>query len=254
MIEFMDEWSTLRRVWRAALFSAFCWGFGTSLATAQQDQQAPRTPLTSATKTGTAQGDISAWVKVCTKNEQTEKKEVCVVKYEALDPKTGDVLVAVAVSTTEGKDKQDLLISVPTAYSLAMPAGVRIKIDQDEPVSLQYSVCLSTKCQAQTALPKKVLDRMRKGKQMLLAAISMQQKPITFKIPLYGFSKTSDGASVDADIYQETRARMIEFAKKPAGDQQKSQRANGQEDNSSRPGEPNVITAPAKSDPVPSAQ
>jgi invasion protein IalB len=233
------------------MFSAFCWGFGTPLAIAQQDLQAP---LPSATKTGMAQGDISAWVKVCAKNEQAEKRQKCVVKYEALDPKTANVLVAVAVSTIEGEDKQDILISVPTAYSLVMPAGVRFKIDEDDPISLQYAVCLPTNCQGHASLSKQVLGRMRKGKQMLIAVINVQQKPLTFQIPLNGFSKTFDGTPVDADKYQETRARMLKFAKKSAMEQEKSQQTNGQEAPSLQLGEPNVTTAPAKSAPAPAVQ
>ena len=40
-----------------------------------------------------------------------------------------------------------------------------------------------------------------------------------------GFAKTSDGAPVDAAKYQETRARMMEFAKKAAQDEQTNQQA-----------------------------
>jgi invasion protein IalB len=248
------RWSAIRHGSRAVALAAFILGFGTTLAIAQQDQQVTKTPPTSATKAGAAPGDISAWVKVCTKNKDNKNKQVCVVKYEALDPKTGGVLVAVAVSTTEGEDKQDILINVPTAYSLVMPAGVRIKFDEDEPISMRYAVCLPTNCQVHTELTKQVLERMRKAKQMLVAAINMQEKPITFQIPLNGFSKTSEGAPVELDRYQETRARMMEFAKKAAMDQLKNQQANGLEETASEPDRSYVTTAPPKRPPPPAAE
>lgn len=250
MIGSMDGWSALRRTGRAVSHAAIVLGFGTTLAIAQQDQQVPKTPPKSAKKTVTAQGNISAWVKVCTKNEQTKNMQICLVKYEALDPKTGGVLVAAAVRTTEGEDKHDLLVNVPTAHSLVMPDGVRIKIDEDEPISLQYAVCLPTNCQAHAELTKQVLDRMRKGEQMLVAAITMRQKPITFWVPLNGFATTSDGAPVDEAKYQETRRRMMEFAKKTAKDQQTNQQANGQEGTLAQPAEPNATTAPPKTSPA----
>jgi invasion protein IalB len=197
MIGSMDGWSALRRTSRVVSLAAFVLGFGTNLAVAQQGQQVPRTPPKSATNTGAPKNDISAWVKICTKNEQTKNKQVCLVRYEGLDPKTGDLLVGAAVRTTEAEDKQDLIITVSTAYSLMMPAGIRIKIDEDESISLQYVVCEPKSCQASAELTKQVLDRMRKGKQMLVAAINIQQRPMTFQVLLYGFAKTSEGAPVD---------------------------------------------------------
>jgi invasion protein IalB len=215
--------------------AAFVLGFGTTLAIAQQGQEVPKTPPKPMTKTGSAQHNISAWVKVCSKNEQTENKQVCLLKYEGLDPKTGDVLVAAAVRTVEDQDKQDLIVTVPIAYSLDMPPGIRIKIDEDEPISLQYVGCTPKSCQAQVELTNQVLDRMRKGNQMLIAAISTQQKPLTFRVMLNGFATTSDGAPVDEVKYQETRARAMELAKQPY--QNTNQQAKGQE-GSPQPAQP----------------
>jgi len=223
----------LRR-WRMILIAAFVFGFGTGLAMAQEvPKKAPKSA-----------SQISAWVKVCSKAQQI--KQVCLLKYEGLDPKSGDVLVAAAVRTTEGNDKQDLIITVPTAYSLLMPPGVRIKIDEDEPISLPYVGCTTTSCQAQVELPKQVLDRMRKGGQMLIAAISTQQKPLTFRVLLNGFATTSDGAPVDEAKYKETRARAMELAKQPY--QQTNQSANGQE-GSPQPVQP-ITTIPKISRPA----
>ena len=91
--------------------------------------------------------------------------------------------------TIEGKDKKHLLVNVPTAYSLVMPAGVQIKIDGGEPIQLQYAVCFPTSCQVQMELSEEIVDRMRKGKQMIVAALNAQQKTMAFPLPLTGFSK-----------------------------------------------------------------
>ena len=45
----------------------------------------------------------------------------------------------VAARSVEGEDKQTLLFGVATAYTLVMPAGVQIKIDDGEPIPLQYT-------------------------------------------------------------------------------------------------------------------
>ena len=113
---------------------------------------------------------------------------------------------------------------------------MQIKIDEGEPIQLQYSVCLPTNCQVQMELSQDMSDKMRTGKQMFVAALNAQQKTMAFPIPLKGFGKASDGAPVDAAAYQEARAQMIqasrqhqlELGKKRAATQQEKQRAVGQ--------------------------
>ena len=181
-------------------------------------------------------GEETSWIKICMKDQKTGDKQICLVKHEALEPKTGAVLIAAAVRSVEGEDKQHLFVNLPTAYSLVMPTGVQIKIDEGEPIQLQYSVCLPTNCQVQMELSKDMSDKMRTGKQMFVAALNAQQKTMAFPIPLKGFVKASDGAPVDAAAYQEARAQMIqasrqhqlELGKKAAATQQEKQRAVGQ--------------------------
>ena len=149
----MDGWSALRRAGRAALLAACGLGFGITLAIAQESQQVvPKTPPKPA-------GDETSWVKLCTKDDRTGNKEVCLIKHEGLEPKTGAILVAAAVRSTEGDDKHYLLVNVPTSYSLVMPAGVQIKVDEGEPIQLQYSVCLPTNCQVRWRCPKRCWTR-----------------------------------------------------------------------------------------------
>jgi invasion protein IalB len=199
----MGSWNLL------VLAFALC----TSLAVAQEGQQVPKTtPAGPATTPGAAaaQGKGSAWVKLCSKNEQTGNKQLCLVKYEELDPNTGMRQIIVAARSVEGEDKQTLLFGVATAYTLVMPAGVQIKIDDGEPISLQYDLCFPTSCQVQMELTKDMFEKMRKGKQMVVAAMNMQQKAMAFPVPLTGFGKTFDGPPADNAKYEEAQRQMME--------------------------------------------
>ena len=91
----MGSWNLL-----VLAFSLF-----TSLAVAKEGQQVPKTtPAGLATTPGAAaaQGKGSAWVKLCSKNEQTGNKQLCLVKYEELDPNTGMRQIIVAARSVEG--------------------------------------------------------------------------------------------------------------------------------------------------------
>ena len=161
MIGSIGEWHSLARLGRVIPLAAAIFGFGMSLASAQQGQQVPA---------GAAKGDVSGWVKVCGKDEQSANNQVCLVKYEELDPRTGSVLLSAAVRTVEGESGQQLVINVSSAYTLIIPAGLRARIDEGEPVSMQFGVCLPTSCQAQMALSEEMLQKLISGKKLTVAA------------------------------------------------------------------------------------
>ena len=69
-------------------------------------------------------------------------------------------------------------------------AGRRANQDRrEQPIQLQYPICFPTSCQVQLELTKELFDKMRKGKQMVVAAMNIQQKTMGFPVPLTGFAK-----------------------------------------------------------------
>jgi invasion protein IalB len=201
-----DRWNKFPWLAELASFATCVLTLGTTLAVAQETSVPKRAPTAAAAPA--AEG--AAWVKLCLKNEQTANKQLCVVNHEGLDPNTGMVLVAAEVRSIEGEDKQHLLVRLPTTSSLVIPAGVQIKIDDGEPISLQYAVCFLTSCQVQMELTKDMFERMRKGKRMVVAAMNMQQKAMAFPVQLTGFGKTFDGPPVDKAKYENGRRQMME--------------------------------------------
>ncbi len=227
MIWSKDRWNTLSR-------SAGRWMLGVGAAAlalalvapetmAQQAQPkssaAPKNsaPATAATPSA-GQAAQDAWVKLCMSNEQTAGKEICLINHEGLEPNTGMVLIAAAVRKAEGDEKQQLLIRVPTAYALVIPAGVQIRIDEEKPIQLQYSICFPTSCQVQMELTDDLYNKMRSGKQMVVAAMNIQQKTMGFPVPLTGFSKAYDGPAVDNQKYEEQRRQLMEVFRKRQAD------------------------------------
>ena len=103
-------------------------------------------------------------------------------------------------------------------------------------------------------LTKDMFDKMRKGKQMVVAAMNMQQKAMAFPVPLTGFGKTFDGPPVDNAKYEEARRlmmekfrqRQIELANKAAEAQQKKEQAGGQAQAEGAAPAPNATVAPPK--------
>jgi invasion protein IalB len=214
----IDRSNIFRTLAGPAFFAALLLVLGSTVAVAQDSQSVPKTaapeaapaaPAGAAPASGAA-ADQSGWVKLCLKNEQTNGKQVCFVNFEALEPETSMVVGAVAVRSIEGDDKQFLIIRLTTAYSLVIPAGVQIKIDDGDPVPLRYAVCFPSSCEVQTELSKELFDKMRNGKQMVVASMSDQQKARIFPVSLAGLTKSLDGPPVDNAQYEASRRAMME--------------------------------------------
>ena len=247
MIGSIGEWHSLARLGRVIPLAAAIFGFGISSAWAQQGQQVPA---------GAAKGDVSGWVKVCAKNEESANNQICIVKYEELDPRTGSVLLSAAVRTVEAEPGHKLVINVSNAYTLIIPAGLQARIDESEPVSMQFGVCLPLSCQAQMPLSNEMLQKMIGGKKLAVAAANAQ-KSMVFLVPLLGFQKSWTGAPTDPAKYQAARSQMLDFAKKTAEKQRAAQQPGAKLQSGGTAAQadpPNASTTVPKAAPVPAAQ
>jgi invasion protein IalB len=195
---------------------------GSTLAMAQEAQPVPKTTLGA----GAAPASVSTakpWVKLCQKSEQAGDKQACLVRYEAVNPNTGEELVSVSVRTVEGEE-QTMLVGLTTRYTLTVPVDAQVKIDNGQPISLKYSVCVHETCQAQTKMAKAIFEEMRKGKELMVAAVNGQQKTIAFRVSLDGFGNAYDGPPVDNTKYAESQ-RLLEQARQVV-EQQRAEKQN----------------------------
>lgn len=218
MIWSKDRWNSFGRgAARMALgTSLFVLGIASAsvLAMAQQPNTsaAPKAPAGGAAPAAAAQ---PSWVKLCVNNEQTNNKQICLVQHETFDPNMGIVMVYAAIRTVEGEPTSQFIVRMPTVYSLVMPTGAQAVVDQQQPATpLQFSVCFPASCQADMELTDDLLQKMRAGQQMVVAAMNVQKKTMAFPVPLTGFSKAFDGPPTDTAAYEQQRRQTIEMYRK----------------------------------------
>lgn len=155
---------------------------------------------------------VSSWVKLCQEMEIKKgdpKKSVCIVHHERLDPNSGMTIVAAAVRTIEGVDKQAFMVTVP--LGVALPPGMQIKVDdQKDPIALKYSHCLPNGCTAETEATKELLQKLMSGKVVNVATINAgAPEQILFQVPLNGFKQTYDGPPVDPAKFENARKQLL---------------------------------------------
>jgi invasion protein IalB len=240
------EWGMGARAGLTALMLSVGIGFMATPALAQDKKAAPAPAgkpaaapagKAAAPAPAGAAADQSAWVKLCEKapslTEPKKELNVCLTHHERLDGNTGMVLVSAAIRQVEGQDKEALMVMVP--LGMALPPGVQVKVDEKEPVKLQFTLCHAAGCTAEGEASKAVIEQMKTGKQVVVAAINLAGKAIGFPVPLTGFDKAYAGAPVDNEKYKEARKRLmsairerqIEMAKKAKEEGDAKQAAGG---------------------------
>ncbi len=183
-------------------------GSDASQAQAQQPKAAPAKQPGAQAKTKKTQ---SSWVKLCD-TAPSFKKKICLTHHERLDGNTGSVLVSAAVRKIEGVDKEQFLVMVP--LGMAIPPGIRVTIDDEKPIPLKYSICHSAGCTAEVPATTDLVEMLKKGNKLMVAAINIAGKPVGFPVPLNGFTKAYQGPPVDNKKYQEARRKLLVMIRK----------------------------------------
>lgn len=235
------EYMTGLRRWGSSAFAAaLLLAVGASFVAvpamaAEKDKKpaAPAAAAKPAAKSETAKADPkagaegeeqSAWVKLCEKapniTDPKQEMNVCLTHHERLDGASGRVLVSAAIREVDGQTQKALMVMVP--LGMALPPGVQVKIDEGEAIKLQFTLCHAAGCTAEAEATPAIIEQMKKGKQVVVAAINLAGKAIGFPVPLTGFDKALAGKPVDNEKYKEARKRLmlairdrqIELAKK----------------------------------------
>jgi invasion protein IalB len=148
------------------------------------------------------------WEKVCgTVNEAQE----CHISRRRLAA-TGQPLAQVMV--IERPEKIHLQISVPPV-ALIQP-GIKVAIDNGEPVTVRYAACVPSECIAMGEINKEFIDKLKRGGTLLVSMLNPQGKTISFDISLKGFTASYDGPGIDPAVVQERQQRLEDELKRKA--------------------------------------
>lgn len=156
------------------------------------------------------------WTKICQVNEQT-KKEACVVTQN-LHAETGQMLAAVTV--IEEKDAQKLFrIAVP--LGMLIEPGLRVVIDQNQPIEAKYAICVPDGCFADLQVNDDFIAGLKKGKALIVQTINHVGRTVNITFPLTDFQKSYEGPAVDPKEIQAQRQKLQDSLNKQAEDARK---------------------------------
>lgn len=167
-----------------------------------QNQQ-PQQQQASAISTG--------WKRICQTSEQT-KKEICVVNH-VLHAETGQMLAAATVIEEKGAQR---IFRIAVPLGMLLEPGLRVVIDQNQPVEAKYAICVPEGCFADLQVNDEFVGNLKKGKVLVIQVINHARRTVNIQFPLAEFQKSYDGPPIDPKEIDKQRQQLQEELNKKA--------------------------------------
>jgi invasion protein IalB len=160
----------------------------------------------------------SPWTKFCGKDNQQGAKETCLTVKEAR-LETGQFLAGAALIEQEGEARKIFRVTLPLGMQL--PQGTRVVVDQDQPITGRYVVCLQNGCMADFEVNADFVGRLKKGQGLLLQGINLPGQAASYPIPLTDFAKANEGPATDPKVFEEQQKKLQDELQKKAEEARK---------------------------------
>lgn len=169
-----------------------------STPAAAQDQ--PATPAAQPADAGAADAppEPPGWIKQCLTAAQAPGKEGCQTARDLRDP-TGQVVASIALRDDKATGKHFLALAVPPG--LQIQPGIRIMVDDQSAVNARYTICYPQACVVEAEASDAVLGMLKKGKVLVIQAVTVNGQGATFPIALPGFAKAYEGQATTAEEF-----------------------------------------------------
>jgi invasion protein IalB len=134
----------------------------------------------------------SAWTKFCL-------NDMCFIGKDGRTD-CGPIVAATLVER-KAETKTTLRVTLPARVNI--DRGVRIQIDQSQPISLQFVQCFPNGCMADYEAGPELIDQLKQGHMLLLEGEDRANSVITLNVPLDGFGSAYDGPAAEVHVFEE---------------------------------------------------
>ena len=155
------------------------------------------------------------------KSENMKKVNVCLTQADVRDNSTAVLIGKIAVRQVAGQEKPQMLAMLPLGS--ALPPGALIKVDDKEPIKLQYTTCDQAGCYAEANIEPAVIDQMKAGKQIAYLGIDVTGRALSIPLPLEGFAKAFEERPVSVEKYNEDQRKIADVIRQRLADLKKQQ-------------------------------
>ena len=155
------------------------------------------------------------------KPEDMKKVNVCLTQVDVRDNATAILIGKIAVRQVAGQEKPQMLAMLPLGS--ALPPGALVKVDDKEPIKLQYTTCDQAGCYAEANIEPALITQMKAGKQIAYLGIDVTGRALSIPLPLEGFAKAFEGQPVAVEKYNEDQRKIADVIRQRLADLKKQQ-------------------------------
>jgi invasion protein IalB len=189
-------------------------------APAPQPQQQAQQPAQGGQQDQQVQLIYSPWTKFCLKGQEPNAKQICFTGKDGRI-ESGQPVIAAVVIEPEGEPKKLLRVTLPLGMKLV--DGTRIMVDTDANAQTgPYVICFANGCMADYEATADLLDRLKKGQNLIIQAINANNQPLTLPLPLGDFAKAYDGPPTDPKVFEDQQKKLQEELQKRAEEARKN--------------------------------
>lgn len=127
------------------------------------------------------------WGRICEKVPGVEE-DVCYIFQQLKKSGTDSVVMntSIAINPKDGKP----VISVVVPLGLLLPAGVQMKVDENEFIlRIPFILCIPQGCRASAGLDESFIKEMLAGQQLVAAFVNAKREPAKVPLSLKGFEE-----------------------------------------------------------------
>jgi invasion protein IalB len=135
------------------------------------------------------------------------------VVTQNLHAETGQMLAAVTVIEEKGAQK---LFRIAVPLGMMIEPGLRVVIDQNQPMEAKYAICVPDGCFADLQIGDDFVGNLKKGKALIVQTINHVGRTVNITFPLGDFAKSYDGAPIDPKEIQAQKQKLDEAVKNQA--------------------------------------
>ncbi len=146
--------------------------------------------LVAATATVRAQGAVKNafgdWQLRCETPAGAKAEQCALLQSVQADDKPNVTLVVIVLKTADGKSR---LLRVIAPLGVLLPAGLGLKIDQNDVGRAGFVRCLPTGCVAEVIMDDELLGKLRSGTAATFIVFQTPEEGIGIPVSLNGFVK-----------------------------------------------------------------
>lgn len=143
----------------------------------------------SAAAQGVVRGTYGDWQQRCEMPAGAQTEQCAIVQNVAAEDRPNVTLLVIVLSTADTGQK---LLRVVAPLGVLLPAGLGLRVDEEDVGSAGFVRCLPTGCVAEVIMDEALVDLLRDGSEATFIIFTTPEEGVGIPVSLEGFAEGFD--------------------------------------------------------------